>query len=102
MSWMNLIIAIIFEVAGTTCMKLSETLTRLWPSIGMFLFYGIAFVFLSLALRKIDVSIAYAIWSGVGIVLITLIDIFLFKAQLPSIKLAGIGLVLMGAVLLKI
>lgn len=83
-------------------MKMSETLTRLWPSIGMFLFYGIAFVFLSLALRKIDVSIAYAIWSGVGIVLITLIDIFLFKANLPSIKLVGIGLVLAGAVILKL
>lgn len=102
MSWINLMIAIVFEVAGTTCMKMSDGLTRLWPSMGIFTFYIIAFIFLTLALKKIDISVAYAIWCGTGIVLITCIDIFAFKAHLPIIKIASIGLILMGTVLLKV
>jgi len=101
MSWVFLAIAIFFEVLGTTCMKMSAMLTRLWPSLGMFLFYAIAFVFLSLALKKIPVSIAYAIWSGIGVVLITLIDLHFFKTPLSATKIIGIGIVLMGTVVLK-
>jgi small multidrug resistance pump len=100
-SWLYLLIAIIFEVCGTSSMKLSEGLTKLGPTAGMFVFYGIGFIFLALALKTIDVSIAYAIWCGVGIVLITLIDYFIFKANLSPIKFLGIGLIVIGSVLLK-
>ena len=101
MSWLFLTAAIVMEVAGTSCMKLSYGLTRLWPTLLMFLFYGLAFTSLSLALKTIDVSIAYAIWAGIGILLITLIDVFIFKAQLSGLKIFAIALILIGAVMLK-
>jgi len=100
-SWVYLVIAIGLEVSGTTCMKLSDSLTRLVPTIAMFVLYFISFTFLALALKDIDVSIAYAIWSGVGIVLITVIDIYVFKSYLGPWKLFAIALILIGAIMLK-
>lgn len=70
-----MISAILFEVSGTTCMKLSYGFTRRVPTILMFVFYGLGFVPLNLALRRIDISVAYAIWSGVGTAVITTIGI---------------------------
>lgn len=100
-SWIFLLVAILFEVGGTSSMKLSQGLTRPLPTAVMFLLYGLGFINLSLALKDIDVSVAYAIWSGVGIVLIVLIDMFIFKTHLSFFKLFAIGLILAGAVLLK-
>lgn len=99
--WLWLSAAVVLEVAGTSFLKLSHGLTRFWPTILMFFFYGLAFVGLSMAIRQIDVSVAYAVWSGVGIVLITVVDIFVFRAQLNSLMLFAIGLILVGAVMLK-
>lgn len=101
MSWWYLSFAIVFEVCGTSLMKLSFGLSKLWPSIGMFGCYAASFSLLALALKTIDVSIAYAIWSGVGIVLITIIDYFVFHAHLTLIKFFAIFLILCGVVLLK-
>lgn len=62
--WFILAGAIVLEVAGTTSMKLSQGFTRLGPSVLIFVFYGLSFVALTLALKKVDVGVAYAIWAG--------------------------------------
>ncbi len=102
MSWLYLALAIAMEVIGTSCMKLSFGMTRLWPTLGMFFFYALAFAGLSQALRSIEMSIAYTIWAGVGVVLITIIDYYVFKAQLSSLKLFAILIILLGTMLLKV
>ena len=66
MTWLYLILAILLEVSGTTCMKLSEGFTKLVPSVLIFVFYTASFGMLTLALKRIDVSVAYAVWSGMG------------------------------------
>ena len=98
MSWVYLICAIIMEVIGTTNMKLSEGFTKTLPSVLMFVFYGFSFAFLTLALKKIDLSLSYAIWSGVGTALIAAIGVLYFKEPVTAIKLVSIGLIVIGVV----
>jgi small multidrug resistance pump len=98
MSWIYLIIAIITEVIGTTNMKLSQGFTKVVPSILMVVFYIICFAFMNLALKKLDVSITYAIWSGVGTALIAAIGIFYFKEPATAIKIGSIALIVIGVV----
>lgn len=98
MSYIYLIGAIIFEVFGTICMKLSDGFSNILPSVGIFLFYGISFTSLTIALKEIDVSIAYAIWAGMGIVLITSIGIFWFKEPATAVKMISIVFVIIGVV----
>lgn len=102
MSWVYLFGAILFEVAGTISMKFSEGLTKLVPSILIFVFYVAAFTLVTLAIRKIELSVAYTIWAGVGTTLVALIGIFYFGEQLTALKLASITLVIAGVVGLKI
>ena len=97
-SWIWLIGAIVFEVLGTTAMKLSEGFTKTGPSVAMGLFYVLSLTALTYALKKFDVSMAYAIWSGVGTALITLIGIWYFKESISVMKLASIGLIIIGVV----
>ena len=98
MSWVYLAIAIIFEVAGTTAMKLSEGFTKLVPSIAMGVFYIASLFALTLALKRIDMSIAYAIWAGVGTSLITVIGIIYFKEPITLLKTISIALIIIGVV----
>jgi small multidrug resistance pump len=98
MYWLYLILAILSEVVGTTNMKLSQGFTKIIPSILIFVFYGISFTFLTLALKKIDVSIAYAIWSGLGTALIVIIGFLFFKEPVTIIKVVSIGLIVVGVV----
>jgi len=98
MSWVYLICAITMEVIGTTNMKLSQGFTKTMPSVLMFVFYGFSFAFLTLALRKIDLSLSYAIWSGVGTALIATIGFLYFKEPVTAIKLVSIGLIVIGVV----
>lgn len=100
--WLYLLIAILTEVVGTSLMKASQGLTRLLPTIFMFVLYGISFVFMALALRKIEVGIAYAIWSGLGTALIAMIGIAWFRESLNLPKLVGIVLIIAGVVLLNL
>jgi small multidrug resistance pump len=86
------------EVIGTTNMKLSEGFTKTLPSILMFVFYVFSFAFLTLALKKIDLSLTYAIWSGVGTALIATIGFLYFKEPVTAIKLVSIGLIVIGVV----
>jgi small multidrug resistance pump len=102
MSWFILLAAIVFEVIGTSCMKLSEGFTRLVPVICMFCFYLASLAALSLTLKKIEVGIAYAVWSGVGTALIALIGIVFFHEEISAMKIGGILLVISGAVILNL
>jgi small multidrug resistance pump len=86
------------EVIGTTNMKLSDGFTKTLPSILMFVFYGFSFAFLTLALKKIDLSLSYAIWSGVGTALIATIGILYFKEPVTAIKIGSIALIVIGVV----
>jgi small multidrug resistance pump len=97
-TWLLLTAAILLEVAGTTSMKISAGFTRLVPSVLIFVFYAASFTVLTLALRKLDISIAYAIWSGLGTVLITMIGIFWFKEPATALKLTCILLIILGVV----
>lgn len=93
-----LLLAIAFEICGTTCMKLSEGFSRLLPSILIFLFYAFSFFFFTLALKGIDVSIAYAIWAGLGTALITVIGISFFREPINALKMASLFFVVVGVV----
>ena len=96
MSLFYLVLAIIFEVFGTTCMKLSEGFTKLLPSILMVILYALSLVCLTFALKKIDVSIAYAIWAGLGTALIATVGILWFKEPLSALKIISLGLIIIG------
>lgn len=79
-------------------MKLSMGFSRLIPSILIFVFYGLSFTALTYSLKKIDLSIAYAVWSGVGIGLIVIIGFFYFKEQATLLKLVSIMLIILGVI----
>lgn len=98
MTWIYLALAILLEVAGTTCMKLSEGFTRLVPSILLFVLYTLSFGMLTLALKRIDVSVAYAVWSGVGTALIATIGVLWFKEPMTALKLISLALIIVGVV----
>lgn len=100
--WLFLSVAIICEVAGTSALKSAEGFTRFWPSIVVVFGYGFAFYFLSLTLRTIPVGVAYAMWSGVGTVLIVLIGWAFLDQKLDIPAIAGIILIVLGAVILNI
>jgi len=97
-SWIILSVAILLEVAGTSCMKLSHGFSRIVPSVLIFVFYGLSFVGLTLALKEIDVSIAYAVWAGLGTALIAGIGIFYFKEPLTLVKVLSLLLIILGVV----
>ena len=80
MPWIFLSAAILFEVAGTTSMKLSRGFAEMWPSVCVFVFYFCSAVAVVLALRRLELSIAYAIWSGVGMALTAMIGIIYPRA----------------------
>ena len=96
--WLILASAIVLEVAGTASMKLSEGFTKLVPSVLIFVFYAASFVALTFALKKIEVSIAYAVWSGAGTALIALIGILYFNESLTVLKVMSILLIIAGVI----
>lgn len=99
---MFLAIAIICEVVGTSALKASQEFTKLWASVLTIVMYATAFYCLSITLRSIPVGIAYAIWSGVGIVLVTLLAIVLYnqKPDLPAVL--GLGLIIAGVIVINV
>lgn len=101
-AWLWLGGAILAEVAATSALKASEGFTRLWPTLGVVAGYGLAFYALAQALRTVPVGVAYAVWSGVGLVLVALIGWLCFGERLPPVALVGIGLILVGVVLLNL
>lgn len=102
MSWIYLIVAIILEVCGTTAMKLSDGLTRIGPTVLVVLFYSASFVCLATALRRLDVGVAYAIWSGAGTAAVAIIGWSWFGEALGAVKLVSLCLVVAGVIGLKL
>jgi small multidrug resistance pump len=97
-----LVVAIVFEVLGTSAMQAAQHFTRLIPTMAMVVCYAIAFFFLSWSLRYVPVGIAYAIWSGLGIVLISLVGYFFFGQKLDPAALVGLGLIIAGVLVLNL
>lgn len=95
-AWSVLGVAILFEVAGTTSMRLSDGLSRLVPSVLIFVFYAISFSLNSMVTRTLGLSVVYAVWSGVGTVLTALIGCVYFKEPATALKLASAGLIVIG------
>ncbi|WP_370643201.1 multidrug efflux SMR transporter [Bordetella sp. LUAb4] len=102
MKWLYLAVAIIAELIATSSLKASEGFTRLLPSAITVVGYLVSFYFLSQTLREIPVGIAYAIWSGVGIVLISIIGLVFFKQHLDLPALIGIGLIVAGVIVMNV
>lgn len=101
-SWLLLLLAILLEVTGTTCMKLSAGFTRLHFGVLMFIFYALSFTALTFAVKRIDMSVSYAVWSGLGTALIALIGIVVFKEPATLPKFLCIGLIIVGVLGLNV
>jgi small multidrug resistance pump len=101
-SQLALLIAILSEVAATSALKASDGFKNLLPSVVVVVGYGSAFYFLSLALRTMPMGVAYAIWSGIGIVLISLAGFVLYGQKLDLAALAGIALIIAGVFVLQV
>ena len=102
MKWVYLLLAIVSEVVATSALKSSESFSRLWPSVLTVVGYGVAFYLLSLTLREMPVGSAYAIWSGVGIVLVSLAAVVLFGQKLDLPALIGMGLIVAGVIVINV
>ena len=100
--WLMLGIAIVAETIATSALKSSEGFSKLVPSAIVLAGYGVAFYFLSLTLRSIPVGIAYAVWSGVGIVLITTVGWAVFGQKLDAPALIGMALIIAGVVIMNV
>lgn len=101
-SWLFLFIAIIAEVIATSALKSSEGFTRIIPSAVVVIGYGAAFYFLSLVLKTVPVGIAYAAWSGLGIVLIAAIAWIIHGQKLDAWAFVGMGLIISGVAVLNL
>ena len=101
-SWLFLAIAIVSEVIATSALKASEGFTRLAPSAVVVAGYGVAFYFLALTLRTIPLGIAYAVWSGVGIVLITALAWWFFGQRLDGPAILGMSLIVTGVIVIHV
>lgn len=102
MAYVYLGTAIIGELIGTNLLKAAAGFTRLWPTVGALVAYGLCFFFLSLAMKHIDLNVAYAIWAGVGIVVTTVLAVVLWHEPLNFASLLGITLVILGVVILNL
>jgi small multidrug resistance pump len=102
MSWVFLIAAILLEVCGTTSMKVSDGFARALPSTLIFVFYGISMVCLTLAVKTIDISIAYAVWSGLGTAIIAIIGIAWFGEAVTPAKIGGLVMIVLGVMSLHL
>lgn len=101
MAYAVLTVAIVFEVIGTSFLMLSQQFSRLWPTVGMAASYLVSFYFLSQALNYLPLGIAYALWSGLGIILTLGVGVFVFR-QVPDLPaVVGVTLILAGVVVIN-
>lgn len=101
-TYLALAVAIALEVAGTTALQASQQFTRPLPTVVMGACYLSAFYFLSLALRVVPMGIAYAIWSGLGIVLISIVGLVVFKQKLDLPAILGLGMIVSGVIVVNV
>jgi small multidrug resistance pump len=102
MGWILLVVAIVLEVVGTANMKLSEGFSKLVPSVLVLFFYALSIVALTFAVNRLDVSVAYAVWSGMGTALVAMIGIWFFQESLTITKLIALGLIIVGVAMLHL
>lgn len=102
MGYLFLAIAIIAEVIATTALKASHEFTRFWPSLLVIIGYGTAFYFLSLVLKTVPMGVAYAVWSGVGVTLLTIIGAIVYKQTPDTPTTLGTILIISGVVVLNL
>jgi small multidrug resistance pump len=96
LSWVILFFAILFEVAGTLTLKFTEGMTRLWPTVLMFAFYLVSLFGLSTAVARIPVGTAYAVWSGVGTLMVFIMGVLWFKEQVTVLRSVSAVLIVAG------
>lgn len=101
-AYLFLFLAIVLEIIGTSTLKLSEQFTKLLPGITSIIAYIVAFYFLSITLKTIPVGIAYAIWSGIGIVFISIIGAVYFKQSLDIPAILGLILIIAGVIIINL
>lgn len=101
-TYLFLLLSIASEVIATTALKLSDSFTRLWPSLIMGMFYIIAFWSLTIPMRTIPTGIIYAVWSGAGIVLISLAGWIIYGQKQDMAALTGIGLIIAGVMVINL
>ena len=101
MGYWYLGLAILFEVVGSSFIKSSNGFTKLLPSIIVLVTYIVAFYFLSLCVKTVPLSIAYAIWAGVGIILTVLVSVFVFKQTIDFPAILGIVFIIIGVVIIN-
>ncbi len=102
MGWILLLIGILTEVAGSMCMKLSEGFTNLYPSVFVFVLYGTSFSVFIFALKHFDLSFAYAIWAGLGIMLVSAFGMIFFNETVNWLKVVSIFIIVIGVVSLNL
>ena len=102
MAWLILAVTILLEVAGSMMMKLANGFTVFWPSVGVFVCYSAALAGLTITLKFIDLSIAYAIWAGAGTALVALIGMVYFREPVTAMKLVSLCFVVIGVVGLQL
>lgn len=102
MTYLYLAIAIVAEVAATSALKASEEFTKLFPSLIVVIGYGIAFYFMTLVLRVMPIGITYAIWSGLGIVLVSVVGFYFYKQTPDLAAVIGMALIVTGVVIINI
>ena len=98
MAWIYLITAVLLEVSGTTSMKLSRGFTVLEPTVAIFVFSSLSIVFLTLAIQRIEISVAYAVWSGLGTAVVATIGILWFREVITVWKVLSLLLIIVGVV----
>ncbi|MBW2558287.1 MAG: QacE family quaternary ammonium compound efflux SMR transporter [Deltaproteobacteria bacterium] len=101
-AYMYLAVAIVAEVVATSALKASEEFTRWIPGIIVVIGYGISFYYMTLALRYIPLGITYAVWAGLGIVLVTVAGVVLYKQMLDMPAIIGIGLIIAGLIVISL
>jgi len=102
MAFLYLFVAILAEVIATSALKASNGFSVLWPSITTFVGYAIAIFFLSMAMKTIPMGIAYAIWSGAGIILISTVGLLVFKQHLDIPALIGLSFMIVGIIFINV
>ena len=102
MPWLILPATIILEVIGATMMKLSNGFTVFWPSVAVLICYSLSLVGLTIVLKSIDLSVAYAIWCGVGVALVALIGVYYFKEPITALRGTSLLLIITGVVGLQL
>lgn len=102
MAWIMLSIAIAAEITGTLSLKASNGFSKLWPSLAVVVGYAIAFSLMAVSLKKLDVGVTYAIWSGVGIIGAAVGGYLLFDQHLSRLTLIGMGVVIIGVAIINL